>query len=354
MSDAPADREFQALRALSAALGRNRSRTQAAGGNTSIKRDGVMWIKASGRQLADALDQDIMVPVALDALRAATLRDDPAADAAAPFVIEASNPGKLRPSIETSVHAIVPHAIVAHIHCVETIALAVRENARALVAERLGGLEGIVWSFIPYRRPGLPLARAILENAAEDANVLILGNHGLVVSGDSVVEVETLTRRVCAALAVSPRPAPRANIAELEARVGNSEYRLPLEPEAHALALDSTSLSLASGGSLYPDHVIFLGPGVAVAPDVVAGASMRRPGGPDASPAMLVLPGVGIVLHRSTNPAADAMALCLADVVARIPADAKLLRLSAAEEFELTNWEAEKYRQALAAQAAAP
>jgi rhamnose utilization protein RhaD (predicted bifunctional aldolase and dehydrogenase) len=60
MSDIFTDPEFHALRALSAALGRNRLRT--AGGNPSIKRDGVMWIKASGRQLADALDDDIMVP----------------------------------------------------------------------------------------------------------------------------------------------------------------------------------------------------------------------------------------------------------------------------------------------------
>ena len=69
MSDISADPEFQALRALSAGVERNRLRTQAAGGNTSIKRDGVMWIKASGRQLADALDDDIMVPVALEDLR---------------------------------------------------------------------------------------------------------------------------------------------------------------------------------------------------------------------------------------------------------------------------------------------
>jgi rhamnose utilization protein RhaD (predicted bifunctional aldolase and dehydrogenase) len=38
--------EFDALRELSAALGVDALRTQGAGGNTSIKRDGVMWIKA--------------------------------------------------------------------------------------------------------------------------------------------------------------------------------------------------------------------------------------------------------------------------------------------------------------------
>ena len=49
------DSELHALRELSAALGADPLRTQGAGGNTSIKRDGVMWIKASGTWLADAL-----------------------------------------------------------------------------------------------------------------------------------------------------------------------------------------------------------------------------------------------------------------------------------------------------------
>jgi rhamnose utilization protein RhaD (predicted bifunctional aldolase and dehydrogenase) len=102
-----------------------------------------------------------------------------------------------------------------HIHCVETIAPAVREDASDRIAERLDGLEAVVGSLVPYRRPGLPLARAILEAAAPDANVLVLVNHGLVVSGDSVAEVESLMERVCAALAATPRTAPRANIAAI-------------------------------------------------------------------------------------------------------------------------------------------
>jgi hypothetical protein len=59
-----------------------------------------------------------------------------------------------------------------------------------------------------------------------------------------------------------------------------------------------------------------------------------------------------MVLHRSTSLSADAMALCLFDVVARIPGDSNLPRLSPGEEFELTNWATEKYRQSLAARSA--
>ena len=78
--------ELRSLRELSAALGANPSRTQGAGGNTSIKRDGVMWIKASGTWLADALAHDIMTPVCLELLRKAIADGDPRAATAVDFV----------------------------------------------------------------------------------------------------------------------------------------------------------------------------------------------------------------------------------------------------------------------------
>lgn len=316
MSAISADTEFQALRALSADLGRNRFRTQGAGGNTSIKRDGAMWIKASGRQLAEALERDIMLPVTLEDLKAAALQNDSAADSAAAFVIDGLNPAQLSPSIETSVHAIIPHAVVAHIHWVETIALAVRDNASELIGERLRGLAEIVWSFVPYRRPGLPLAHAIIESAAPHSNVLILGNHGLVISGASVGEVAYLTERVCNALSAEPRATPLADISALENLAAGSKYRLPRHAETHALALDPASLALARGASLYPDHVIFLGAGAVEAPDIETGWATRLEGGPDRPPLMLVLPGKRVVLHHSASAAADGMAIALVGVFA--------------------------------------
>src|SRR5689334_12532351 len=150
-----ADPEFRALRALSARLGRNPLRTQAAGGNTSLKRDGVMWIKASGTWLAEAEIRDIMVPVALDPLRQALDRRDPRAEKATDFVLGALNPSGLRPSVETSVHAVIPQAVVVHIHCVATVAMAVRTDAERAIGECLDGLPGLAWTFVPYIKPGV-------------------------------------------------------------------------------------------------------------------------------------------------------------------------------------------------------
>src|SRR5438046_8923007 len=50
---------------LSARLGRDPLLVQASSGNTSIKLDGVLWIKASGKWMADADRYDMFVPVSL-------------------------------------------------------------------------------------------------------------------------------------------------------------------------------------------------------------------------------------------------------------------------------------------------
>ncbi|MBV9906625.1 MAG: class II aldolase [Hyphomicrobiales bacterium] len=339
------DREFHALRELSAALGADPSRTQGAGGNTSIKRDGVMWIKASGTWLADAVAQDIMTPVRLEPLRKAIAGGDPRAAAATDFVDTTLNARGLRPSIETSVHAIMPWPVVVHIHCVNTIALAVRRDGESLVRERLRPNADAALAFVPYRKPGLPLAQAMAERLTKDTNVFVLANHGLVVASETVAEAADRIARVCEALSVPARAAPQADIETLASIVEGTDYRLPHDPAVHAIALDQKSLAIARRGSLYPDHVVFLGPGLMEGS--VDGGRLRPPPEGRRPPLMMALPALGVVLHRSTSKNAEAMARCLADVAARIPEDAPIRVLTGAEEQELMNWEAEAYRQSV-------
>jgi rhamnose utilization protein RhaD (predicted bifunctional aldolase and dehydrogenase) len=339
------DSEFRALRELSAALGADPLRTQGAGGNTSIKQDGVMWIKASGTWLADALAQDIFTPVRLDSLRKAIVDGDPRAAAAADFVDGQLNTNGLRPSIETSVHAIIPAPVVVHIHCVNTIALAVRHDRESLARERLGPHADVALAVVPYRKPGLPLAEAIAERLAKGTKVLVLANHGLVVSGETVAEVADRIERVCEALSAPARAAPQVDAEKLASVVDGSDYRLPQDSAAHAVALDPKSLAIARSGSLYPDHVVFLGPGLTEAS--VDDGSLRTPSEGRRPPLMMALPGLGAVLHHSASKNAHAMARCLADVAARIPEEAPIRVLTSAEEQELMNWEAETYRQSI-------
>jgi rhamnose utilization protein RhaD (predicted bifunctional aldolase and dehydrogenase) len=336
-------REMSALGALSARVGADPLLVQAAGGNTSLKRDGVMWIKASGTWLQHAAARDIFVPVALDPLLKALERDDPACETCADFVRGDLNGLGLRPSIETTVHASFAHKVVVHVHCIATISLAVREDAEAILAPLLKGFH---WAFVPYRRPGLPLAREIRKRLKPDTNVLILGNHGLVVAGETVAEAEALLDQVVQALTRPARPGPKPRLAP---RVQGSDYVSSPDPGVHSLALDPVSLALVRKGTLYPDHIVFLGAGIAVAeagePPGLAARRVGLTGRPE--PKLIAVPGEGVLLPRDATPAIHAMARCLADVAVRLAANDPVRPLTREDELALVNWDAEKYRQSL-------
>ena len=336
-------REMSALKALSARVGADPLLVQAAGGNTSLKRDGVMWIKASGTWLQHAQTRDIFVPVALDPLLAALERDDPACETCTDFVRNDLNSLGLRPSIETTVHASFAHKVVVHVHCIATISLAVREDGEDIL-ERM--LRGFHWAFVPYRRPGLPLAKEIRQRLRPDTNVLVLGNHGLVVAGETVAEAEELLDQVVRALRRPARPmraGPEPGLAPAIL------YAPSPDPGVHSLALDPVSLAQARKGTLYPDHIVFLGAGIAVTePGETPEQAARRiglTGRPE--PKLIVVPNEGVLLPQDATPAIHAMARCLADVAVRLEAHDPVRILTREDELALVNWDAEKYRQSL-------
>lgn len=344
--------ELDALKVLSARIGADPLLTQAAGGNTSLKVDGTLWIKASGTWLSQALERDIMVPVETAPLLDAVAAVDPAAEEPQRFTVASLNASGLRPSIETTVHALMPQRVVLHVHCVDTIALAVRADCVEEAAPRLSSLD---WAYVPYVRPGLPLALAISEHRARRPDVLVLGSHGLVVAAETVAEAAALLDDVKARLWIAPRPAAPADEGRLSAYSAaladaGVAYRMPASDAAHAAATDPVSTEIAARGSLYPDHVIFLGEGSAIAsPGEAAAALLDRVGAP---PVSILLPGAGVLMRADAEAGADALARCLADVTARIPAGAPVRVLTAEERLQLTDWDAEKYRLDIARRAA--
>jgi rhamnose utilization protein RhaD (predicted bifunctional aldolase and dehydrogenase) len=337
---------MSALKALSARVGADPLLVQAAGGNTSLKRDGVMWIKASGTWLQHAETRDIFVPVAIDPLLAALERNDPACETCADFVRDDLNSLGLRPSIETTVHASFAHRVVVHVHCIATISLAVREDGEALLGRMLDGFR---WAFLPYRRPGLPLAMEIRKRLKPDTNVLVLGNHGLVVAAETVAEAEQLLDQVVRALTRPARPMRTGASPRLALIAQGSAYAPSPDPEVHSLALDPVSLAQARKGTLYPDHIVFLGAGIAVAEageaPALAAQRIGLTGRPE--PKLIVVPGEGVLLPQEATPAIHAMARCLADVAVRLSEDDPVRILTREDELALVNWDAEKYRQSL-------
>jgi rhamnose utilization protein RhaD (predicted bifunctional aldolase and dehydrogenase) len=338
--------EFEALQLLSARIGADPLLVQGAGGNTSIKQDGVLWIKASGKWLREAGREDMFVPVSVEPLLAALKQHHPDAERAEKFIAPGHDAKGLRPSIETTVHALLPQKIVVHVHCVSTIAYAVQFKAEKLVAPLL---RGFPYASIPYRRPGLPLAKAIAERVKPETSVLVLGNHGLVVAAETVAGAAALLDQVCRRLRLEPRESFEPDLPALAQHASGSSYRLPVAPRTHAAAMDPVSCAMAAGGSLYPDHVVFLGAGSVISRPGESAKMIEAAAKDEGAvpPVSILFRGQGILMRGDADRGAEAMAECLAEVTGRIDPHAHVRYLSLAENAELLNWDAEKYRQAL-------
>jgi rhamnose utilization protein RhaD (predicted bifunctional aldolase and dehydrogenase) len=312
------DGEFRALLACAASIGRDPSLIQVAGGNVSLKHDGVLWAKASGTWLAWAGQKPIMVPVRIAPLLEALHQADAEEDVAS-FTFGDLNSAGLHPSIETSLHAALPFPVVIHVHCVETIARAVCSDAETAVAPLLQGLR---WCYVPYIRPGPPLTRSLSALRQQQ-----MCSCSAIVAGPTVAATEALLARVTKRLRGTVREPPPPEMPRLATLAAGTAY----------LGTDQASLAVARRGSLYPDHVIFLGPGIMEGAPSLDG------------PPMLVVPGAGVPMHRDASPGAHAAASCLADVTARLDPSEPLNVLSGAQESELLGWEAETYRRTVAA-----
>lgn len=312
-----------AFRALSAKVGSDPLQVQGPGGNTSVKEGAVMFIKASGTELADAERADIFVPV--DRTKAVAEARGEAGDGSCKDTVLDSSKG-LRPSIETTFHALFDHRVVVHTHSVATIAHAISPEGRIEAATKLDGLPFIM---VPYAKPGLPLTREIAARLTSDTRVIILQNHGLVCGGSSVEEVETLIEEVEKRLALTPR-------ATTSAKPSLATPQGFVWSEHGWLARDGIAFLQARSGTYYPDHVVFLGPALPVQDH-------------DGAPPVILQEGQGVLIKADATPSQQAMLRCLSDVLSRVPTSWRLDPIGPDAEAELLNWDAEKYRQALAA-----
>jgi rhamnose utilization protein RhaD (predicted bifunctional aldolase and dehydrogenase) len=299
------------LRELSARIGGDPLLTQASTGNTSIKLGNVLWIKASGRWLADAKHDDILVPLQLNEVKQ--------------YINRQVDPSEVYAgaSIETAMHAVVPHPVVLHVHSVNTIAWAVRQDARYQLERRLKGLQ---WQWIPYVPSGLPLAREIERvSSSGEANVFVLGNHGLVIAGDDCDAVENLLSQVEKRLTIRPRKPDNADYDALYQLAERSSWDLPDDDSVHALATDPTSQAILSGGILFPCQSMFSNSSEAEVfravpcSDLNNGCESQYRARP-----FLMVEGRGVVIRRDMTRCQRAMMGGLAQVVQRINSSAPI------------------------------
>ena len=325
--------ELANLLRYSASIGSDPLLIQAAGGNTSVKDGNVMWIKASGAMLHHAETQDIFAPVDILAIRNALNSRLKDADNPSRFLLGNAS---LRPSIETSLHAAFPQKVVVHVHCVNTLAHAVRCDAKELLDTKLARYR---WIYIPYVKPGANLAISIMSKWIPGCNVVVLGNHGLVVAGETVMETAKLLESVVSTLTIPPTIKLPINMSALE-MLGEQGWIVPsADSSTHQITLDPVRIKQAAGGSLYPDHVVFCGPGVSVV-DYANPVTEN-------SPVFALVRGRGALLRADASSGVKALAECLGNVLARVPWNAELSYLTSEQNAELLDWNAEKYRKKL-------
>ena len=336
--------EITELLSLSARVGRDPLLVQASSGNTSIKLAGTLWIKASGKWLAHAMNQETLIPIALTELRDA-LRSSNEFLGTGAWV----NGNYLRASIETAMHAILPHRVVIHVHSVNTISWAVRLDGPERLAERLDGLR---WSWISYVSSGLPLARMIEKaiDTVAGANVFVLANHGLVVCGESCDAAEDLLGVVERRLAAPARTnldsdcalLSRAFFSRIDAL---SRWNLPESEELHVLATDAVSRRILGGGILYPCQAIFLGTKVESMADCeFPPEGMKRFEHERDAPAFRIIEGRGVVTSRTLTASQRCVLDGLLQVVQRTDAAAPIRYLSDTEVLALLNEDAHCYQ----------
>jgi rhamnose utilization protein RhaD (predicted bifunctional aldolase and dehydrogenase) len=307
---------------------------QGAGGNASWKAGDTLWVKASGTWLAEAADKDIFVPVDLSHLTAAV--------SAGNFGIEPrlATQSPLRPSIETLLHALMPHPVVVHLHAVEVLAHLVRRDFPENVRQLAQGVTRA--AYVGYHKPGAELARAIAEALAQagTADVVMLQNHGVVIGGSDVAEVESRLASLAKVFCGTVRPLVAG---ETGSAPQVDEYEWMSDIGIQQLALNPLLFDrLERDWALYPDHVVFLG----AHPFCYKTVDAFRTNWPDfkKAPEIVFIRTMGVMTRGALSAAKLAQLRCFYDVIARQEPEDQLTTLRPDQIAELIGWDAEKYR----------
>jgi rhamnulose-1-phosphate aldolase/alcohol dehydrogenase len=294
---APRWGEEMALRVYTSRLiGRDPDLVMHGGGNTSLKARArtlvgeeidALYVKGSG------WDLDVIEPPGLPAVDLAHLRklralpslsDEEMVNQLRTHLFDAGAPN---PSVETLLHAFLPHRFIDHTHA--DIALVLTNQPRADAERLVADAFGPRWGVVGYVMPGFSLAKLAAEVYERDPSVegLVLLNHGLFTFGDDartayerMIDGVDRAERFVRGRARGPRvvvrgadlrPAPaeqaarlapflRGALAEASGDADRPWRRWVLEWRADDAALSvlasPAAEHIAAANPLTPDHVI--------------------------------------------------------------------------------------------------
>lgn len=149
------------------------------GGNTSLKINNTIYVKASGFNL-DTIDEKGFAPVALDKLlellKYDTLSDTDMVRLQREAMLDQSF---ANPSIEAILHALIPFDFVDHTHADAVVTISNCKNGRKILSK----IYGKNYLIVPYVMPGFVLAKRVYEMTKDidwsKLKGIILLNHGI-------------------------------------------------------------------------------------------------------------------------------------------------------------------------------
>jgi len=232
-------------------IGSNPNLVLHGGGNTSVKltlsnivgeQIDVLFVKGSGRNLA-TIEPDGFVGLELNQLRKLgdlkSLSDEDMINQLGIHRISSRTPD---PSVETLLHAFLPHKYIDHTHADSILILTHLENGDDLVRKVLGQKIAVV----PYTRSGLPLAKAVRAQYEKQTGVeaIIVLQHGIFTfAQDAKTAYDNMIRY-----------ATRAE-AYVEAKVKNKLAVMPgkkRKPSAKAISARSRCAQIIRGVCAHP------------------------------------------------------------------------------------------------------
>lgn len=243
------------------------------GGNTSMKEDGVMYVKGSGTALKDAVTETF---VGMDLKKLLTMLDDeyPTEDAAreAKFlrdVTAAKLPGEeaKRPSVEALLHALFPQTFVLHLHpsLINGLTCSVRGEEDCA---RLFG-DSVVW--VPACKPGYVLARKmkdVFDASKKTIKTVLLENHGVFFAADTVQGLDTQLNGMINALKTQVKDYPQVESNAEDPGFGEKLSKLSGKPfvrfnaSPSALRFASSAEAAPIMKPFTPDQIVYCGPRV--------------------------------------------------------------------------------------------
>ena len=169
--------------------------TQGGGGNTSVKNEGTMLIKASGYRLVDINETTAFVAVDKNAIKNyyesvdLSVEKDyekESAEVSKNSVIPLDGIVTLRPSVEVGFHAILKKYVI-HTHSVYANLLTCSMEGESL-AEKLFKDKDFGFIFLPYINPGFELTLAMkLANITSALSVTKIGGRYSIPSLEEVL-----------------------------------------------------------------------------------------------------------------------------------------------------------------------